>query len=87
MSLAHPMTPINVEKNVVANSPAKTRAPEMFVSWIILMSATNDALVTVQANDSITSVYETNVRARAHNVPFGIALLGCFKSMVLLINE
>lgn len=51
------------------------------------MSATNDALVTVQANDSITSVYETNVRARAHNVPFGIALLGCFKSMVLLINE
>lgn len=51
------------------------------------MSATNEALVTVQANDSITSVYETNVKARAHKVPFGIALLGCFKSIDLLVNE
>jgi len=80
MSFAEPMTPINVEKKVVANSPDRTRIPEMLVSWMTLRSAMNEALVVVAAMAKMTEVYETKVKARAHKVPLGIALLGCFKS-------
>jgi hypothetical protein len=53
----------------------------MLVSWMTLRSAMNEALVVVAAMAKMTEVYETKVKARAHKVPFGIALLGCFKSV------
>ena len=60
-SLADPMTPINVEKNELANSPARITTPEILVSWITLAFLTKDDLVIVAAMAKVTSVYKTKV--------------------------
>lgn len=78
------MTPINVEKKELANSPARMTSPETLVSWMTLAFLVKEDLVIVAAMARITNVYSTKVVAKPYSVPLGIDLLGFRKSPDML---
>lgn len=74
------LMPIRAEKPVTAHSPAKITFRDKLVSGMMLVLERSDSCVMLDAIDRTTMKYTMNVDKVAHNVPFGMALLGFLRS-------